>query len=141
MFEYILFSLVIFSWIILNANAEKLDNTRPIKNYELLQNADTMFINDKIDTVTFNLILKQDGLYLYQKYPNELIYKIDVPNVEFLVFLGDTLYFFNKESIEIKKIAPNNKTVIALEESYFLTISDGSIKIQDSNGHLVNKLN
>lgn len=140
MFEYLLFSSLIFGWIILNATSEKLDNIRPIKEYELLQNGDTMFKFDTVDTVLYSLILKEDGLYYYQKFPNELLFHITVPNVHFLVFFGNSLVFFDENSQEIYKISPPSTSVITLDETYFLTISDGNIKISDSSGQLLNNL-
>ena len=140
MFEYILFSSLIFGWIILNATSEKLDNTRPRKEYELLKNGDTMFVNDTIDTILYSLVLKEDGIYFYQKFPNELLFTLTVPNVYFLVFFGNNIIFFDEQSKEIKKISPDPFNVITLDETYFFTISDGNIKISDSNGQLVNNI-
>lgn len=140
MFEYILFSSLIFGWIILNATSEKLDNTRPRKEYELLKNGDTMFVNDTIDTILYSLVLKEDGIYFYQKFPNELLFTLTVLNVYFLVFFGNNIIFFDEQSKEIKKISPDPFNVITLDETYFLTISDGNIKISDSNGQLVNNI-
>ena len=140
MFTYILFTGIIFAWILLNANTQNLENTRKVKKLELLENLDTLFVGDSIDTPLFSLIVKENGLYFYQKFPNELIYKLDVPELYFILLLGDTLFFYNKENIEIKAIRPSKNNIITLDESYFLTISDGIIKISDSNGNLVNKI-
>ena len=146
LFPYIIFTIIIFANILLNTSKESLENSVPEREpqiFTLIKNRDTLYVGDSIEDLFYKLLLTQNGIQFYSKYPNKMIFEHIIPHFYKMTLLGDSIYFFNNQDFVEKKGPIESKVTESkdtegtegTETKTFLTISDGIIKVSDANGN------